>query len=131
MIRVWEVCFEMQHHGWRRMKIYKSWFSRLVLHMHNNWKWHGMTKLGIGNLLRQVKQRSWKPYWIWMNPKWFMGGKKKNIIYIFFGPFCLVRLSLHTICWVLLSFSFFWTSHFVNFGPLICYRQLIFLHWVF
>jgi hypothetical protein len=27
MLRTWEVCLEMQHHRWRRMKIYKRWFD--------------------------------------------------------------------------------------------------------
>ncbi len=76
MTKVWEVWLEMQHHGWKRMKIYNKWFNLLILYMHNDWKWHGMTKLGIENPLKQPKQKSWKSYWISMNPKWFMGNKK-------------------------------------------------------
>jgi len=40
---VWEACLKMQHHGWKRMKIYNRWFDPLVLYMHNNWRWHGMS----------------------------------------------------------------------------------------
>jgi hypothetical protein len=38
----WEVCFKMQHHGWRRMKIYKKLFNPPIVYMHNDSRWHGM-----------------------------------------------------------------------------------------
>jgi hypothetical protein len=33
---VWETCFKMQHHKWRRMKIYKRCFDPFILHMHDD-----------------------------------------------------------------------------------------------
>jgi hypothetical protein len=77
MLKVWEVCLEMQHHGCRRMKIYKKWFDPPILHMHNDWRLHGMSKIGIKSPLKQVKHKNWHMYWISMNLYWFMEGKDK------------------------------------------------------
>jgi len=57
--------------------IYKKWFDPFVLHMHNDWRWHGMLKIGIESPLKQVEHKSWQLHWISMNLKWFMEGKKK------------------------------------------------------
>jgi len=47
MLGMWEACFEMQHHRWRRMKIYKRWFDPPIVYMHNDWRWHEMSKIRI------------------------------------------------------------------------------------
>jgi hypothetical protein len=42
----------------RKMKIYKRWFIPLILHMHNDWKWHGMSKIGIESPLKQIEHKN-------------------------------------------------------------------------
>ncbi len=55
----------------------QGWFHSPIVYMHDNWRWHGMSKIGIESLVKQVGQNSWQMFWISMNLKWFMEGKKQ------------------------------------------------------
>jgi hypothetical protein len=44
------------------MKIYKRWCDPSILHMHYDWGWHGMPKIGIENPLKQVGHKNWQIY---------------------------------------------------------------------
>jgi hypothetical protein len=59
------------------MKIYKRWFDPLVLHMHDDWKWHGMLKIKIessktGRTQESIDVLDFHQF------KWFMEGKKQQ-----------------------------------------------------